>query len=88
MAQEVKKKPAFSLKTLFRNDAQAIMVMVGIWIIIGSFNIYSATSVDLVRQGSFFFSNIVKHIFYLCVACFSGECCIVWIIGDLKIQIP
>lgn len=73
MAQEVKKKPAFSLKTLFRNDAQAIMVMVGIWIIIGSFNIYSATSVDLVRQGSFFFSNIVKHIFYLCVGLFFGR---------------
>lgn len=73
MAQKVKKLPSFSLKTLFRNDAQAIMVMVGIWIIIGSLNIYSATSVDLVRQDSFFSSNIVKHIIYLTLGLFLGR---------------
>lgn len=73
MTQKVKKLPSFSLKTLFRNDAQAIMVMVAIWIIIGSLNIYSATSVDFVRQDSFFSSNIVKHIIYLTLGLFLGR---------------
>lgn len=73
MAQEVKRKPAFSLKTLFRNDAQAIMVLVGVWIIIGCFNIYSATSVDSVRQGSFFASNIVKHLIFLFFGMLGGR---------------
>lgn len=73
MAQKVKKVPSFSLKTLFRNDAQALMVMAGIWIIIGSLNIYSATSVDMARQGSFFASNIVKHLIFLVISIFFGR---------------
>lgn len=73
MAKEAKRAEDSWLQRLVRNDAQGIILVVAIWIFIGSLNIYSATSVEMAQQGTILKSNIVKHIGFLILSLMAGS---------------